>query len=70
MYREKITKSAPWVPELDGRGGVSEIQTLSEFKPLFFKDGFPNKNSRIISLLHGRQADSVASDQCYSEHLL
>ena len=28
------------MPELDG-GGVSEIQTLAEFKLLFFKDGFP-----------------------------
>ena len=38
------------MPELDG-GGASEIQTLAEFKLLFFKDGFPNNFNLLISIL-------------------
>ena len=40
------------------------------YKKIVNKKIISNKNSRLISLLHGSQADSVANDQCYSEHLL
>ena len=35
-------------------GGVSEIQTLAEFKPLFFKDGFPNLDPLYAFLISGK----------------